>query len=174
MSKCPFSGLGSIVGLSGSGVEGNESAGIEDAVNETEDTEETTTEDTTTTTTTSSSGVIKAELAFTSDNIGISGEHPNVKVKSISYKIRNSGDDLYSRVDIYWYDKDDEATIKTKLRASYKLKVSAGKVSPLKTITSFSGSYLSSINKQETFVLKLYDDKTNKLLNTATVEFNPP
>jgi len=110
---------------------------------------------------------------FTNDNLGTTGEHPSVKVTSITYKISNKGDDLYSRVEVFWYDNDDEESVKNKVRASYKLKVSAGGIAS-KTLTSFSGSYLSSISKQEIFVLKLYDDKTGKLLDIVTVTFEAP
>ena len=140
---------------------------------EEETTETTATETSETTTTTTASGKIDAELVFDNGNIVVSGTHPGVKVTSITYKIRNKGDDLYSRVDVFWYDENDEPTIKSKVRATYKLKVGTGKVAS-KTITSFKGTYLSSINKEETFVLKLFNDKTGNKVDEKTVIFTSP
>jgi hypothetical protein len=97
-----------------------------------------------------------------SDIIIENGTGTGYKVSKINFKIINSGDILRGTIAIYWYDPEDSDVIKSKVRASTAVIVPAGDTMSF-SATQFSGSYLNSINPEETFVFVLSDIEGNVL-----------
>ncbi|MFH1316055.1 MAG: hypothetical protein ABII01_00895 [Candidatus Woesearchaeota archaeon] len=141
------------------------------------DGDETTTNSTTSTTTTLSESQIasddelkgKVEISFpTNPEISDSG-----KVTNIEFKISNEGPSFYPQVKIFFYDDSDTAVIKSKEVAVWPtgtpVQLNNG-VTRTYNFNSFTRSYVSNENEEETFVLKLYNRKTGTELDSATKE----
>jgi hypothetical protein len=116
--------------------------------------------------------VVNASLSVrAADIVIVNATGTSYKVEKIDFKVINSGDIFRGKIEIFWYDEDDTDVIKDKVRASKALIVPAGEAMSF-SATDFEGSYLSSLNEEETFILKLSDADGN-LLDSVEIERTP-
>lgn len=146
--------------------------------NKTPEVEKTTIKETTTpkenktVTPTPTKKVIDAEILLDENDIETEGSHPSIKVTEVVYQIKNKGDTFRAKVELRWYDKDDDDILKEKIRATDE-PLAAEKQTITRTLTEFSPKYISSENDDEVFIIALYNSADDKLLDTARVTFAP-
>jgi len=152
----------------------NETQAVEEEVIEetTIATEENETTESEVTTTTPKEKVIDAEILLDANDIETEGSYPSIKVTEVVYQIKNKGDTFRAKVELRWYDKDDDNIMKEMIRATDNPLV-AEKQTVTKTLTEFSSKYLSSENDDEVFIIALYNNADDKLLDTARVTVYP-
>ena len=115
---------------------------------------------------------IDAGLRFAEEDITTEGEHPSIKVTEVEYKVVSAGAKFTARVELRWYDKDEDEISKEVIHVTDEFIINQD-TTVSRTMDSFTSRYLNSENDDEIFVLKLYDATNDKELDSEVVTFSP-